>query len=77
MVMLQAKWEVMWKSMMDSPFPQSEMQGTWSLTLRLKGRIICSLTGYMGRTYRQIIWADLLNLLIILLWVNLVAGMAS
>ena len=53
------------------------MQGIWSLTLKLKGRIICSLTGYMGRTYKQIIWADPLNLLIVLLWVKLVAVMAS
>ncbi len=31
----------------------------------------------MGRTYKQIIRADLLDLLIILLWVKLVAVMAS
>ena len=67
----------MWKSMMDSHSPQSEMQGIWSLTLKLKGRIICSLTGFMERTYKQIMWADLPNLLTILSWVKLVIVTAS
>ena len=46
-------------------------------TLKLKGRIICSLTGFMERTYKQIMWADLPNLLTILSWVKLVIVAAS